>query len=91
MHHIGANYMHRKKKLVGNYTRMLSTILNKSWKQYLTCTATYLPLKKNIQDEQHMRNSAGESRIELWVTFFYGHLHMDMPVLAEYPELTYYC
>ena len=30
-----------EKKLDGNYTRMLRTILNKSWRQNSSCTATY--------------------------------------------------
>ena len=42
----------REKKLDGNYTRMLRTILNKSWRQHTTRHQLYGPLppiKKTIQ------------------------------------------
>ena len=40
-----------KKKLDGNYTRMLRTVLNKSWKHNLKnsfCMVTYLPSPKTL-------------------------------------------
>ena len=34
-----------------------------------------------------MCNTAGEVRINLYVTFSYGHFHTDMQVLADQQEL----
>ena len=50
-----------EKKLDGNYTRMLQAILNKSWKQHLTNTATYnSSWKLSKLDEPDMWDTAGE-------------------------------
>ena len=54
-----------KKKLDGNYTRMLRAILNKSWRQHPTdtnCTATCLLSRKLFKlDEPDMQDTAGEA------------------------------
>ena len=53
-----------EKKLDGNYTRMLRTILNKSWRQHPTKHQRYghLPsITKTITDEPDMQNIAGEA------------------------------
>ena len=55
-----------EKKLEGNYTRMLRSILNKSWRQqaaehqlYATCL---LSRKLSKLDEPDMQDTAGEAR-----------------------------
>ena len=62
-----------KKKLDGDYKRMLWAILNKSWRrntqQSRSCTATYHPSRKLSQlDESDCRRSRGEliSDVLLW-------------------------
>ena len=51
-----------EKKLDGNYTRMLRAILNKSWRQHPSYTATYHPSRKLSKlDEPDMQNTAGEA------------------------------
>ena len=42
-----------------------------------------------IQDEQDMRDTDGEARTNTIVTFSDRPLHMDVPALADQPELTY--
>ena len=86
MHHIDANKTH------GNYTKRLCTILNKSWKQYATKQQLYgqfAIILKTIQDRwtRHVRH-CWRSKNAL-VVFFYGPLHMNMPVLANQQELAY--
>ena len=47
----------------GNYTKMLRTILNKSWRQHLTKQQLYghlPPITKTIKAEPDMRDTAGE-------------------------------
>ena len=54
------------KKLKGNYTRMLRAILNKSWRQSSSCTATYLPSRKLSKlDEPDMQDTAGVAGMSL--------------------------
>ena len=54
-----------RKKLDGNYTRILRAILNKSLvntKQRTICTATYLPSRKLSKlDEPDMQDTTGEA------------------------------
>ena len=53
-----------KKKLDGNYTRMLRAILNKSWRQHPIKHQPYghlRPITKTIQDEPDMQDTAGEA------------------------------
>ena len=45
--------------------------------------------KTSKWDKQDMWDTARESRMDLWVKFLYGPLHMDIPVLANQQELTY--
>ena len=40
---------HMEKKIDGNYTRMLRTVLNKSWRQHPTKQQHLPPITKNIQ------------------------------------------
>ena len=58
-----------KKKLDENYTRMLRTILNKSWKQHPTnssCMVTYpLSHEPSKYDEQDMGSTAGRRKDQL--------------------------
>ena len=59
-----------KKKLDGNYTRMLRAILNKSWRQHpqdTKCTAT-CPLSRKLfkLDEPDMLDTAGEAGTSSW-------------------------
>ena len=64
-----------------------------SWKQHPTKRHLYghLPsISKIIQvDELDMRDTAGEARMNSLVMFFYGPLHMEVPVLADQQELIY--
>ena len=52
--------------------------------ELIRCSATYLPSHK-----QDILYTAGEVRMNSSVTFFYGLLQMDTPVLANQQELTY--
>ena len=70
-----------KKKLDGNYTRILRAVLNKFRKQL--CTATYLPSRKpSKKDDQDMLGTAAEERIHKR-GFLMGLKRMDTPVLAD--------
>ena len=57
----------KKKKLDGNYTRMLRAILNKSWWQHPTRHQLYgyLPPSRKLSklDEPDMQDTAGEARM----------------------------
>ena len=84
---------HMEKKLDNNYTKMLRTVLNKSWRQNCTKQQLYShqpPITKIIQIRQtrhvgHHWRSKGEliSDIVLWT------LHMDEPRLNDQLELIY--
>ena len=54
-----------KKKLDGNYTRMLRAILNQCWRQHLTRHQLYghLPPSRKLSklDEPDMQDAAGEA------------------------------
>ena len=68
-----------KKKLDGNYTRMLRAILNKSWRQHPTRHQLFghlPPTTKTILDEPDMQNTAGEARTNSSVMYCYGPPHM---------------
>ena len=74
------------KKLDGNHRRMLSAVLNKSWKQQ--------PIKQQLTS--HLENHPSKANnicMQCWKSkdefFFYGHLHIAMLVLADKQELTY--
>ena len=74
----------KEKKLDRNCTKMLRAILKKSWKQHSTKHQQYShlpPISKTIQIRRHAAQ----------VTFFYGPLHMDVPVLADQQELFHIC
>ena len=79
-----------EKKLDGNYTRMLSTILNKSWKQHLTKEqlSGHFPSISKTNQVRRTRHAA-EATINSEVTFFYGPRHIDVPVLADRQEIIY--
>ena len=71
------------KRLDGNYTRMLQAILKKSWLQHHTKQPLYvhlLPISKPIE-VRRTRHAwhCWRSKVEL-VTFYYGPLHMDVPI-----------
>ena len=63
-----------KKKLDGNYARMLRAILNKSWRQHPTRHQLYgtcLPSRKLYKlDEPDTQDTAGEARTNLSVMYF---------------------
>ena len=69
-----------KKKLDGNYTRMLRAILNKSWcntPQDTNYTATCLPSRKLYKsDEPDTQDTAGETRTNSSLMYSYGPPHM---------------
>ena len=69
-----------KKKLDGNYTRMLRAILHKSWRQHPTdtnYTATCLPSRKLYKlDQPDTQDTAGDARTNSSVMYSYGPPHM---------------
>ena len=72
-----------KKKLDGNYTRMLRAILKKSWRQHPTRHQLY---KLNEPDTQ---DTAGEIRTNLSVMYSYGPPHMAKQKRDDQLEHTY--
>ena len=82
-----------KKKLDGNYIRMLRAILNKSWRQNpqdSSCTATCLPSRKLSKlDEPDTQNTAGEARTNSSVMYSYGPPHMTKQKQDDQLEHTY--
>ena len=82
-----------KKKLDGNYTRMLRAILNKSWWQHPTWHQLYghlHPITKTIQVRRtRQRDTAGEARTKSSVMYFYGPPHMAKHKLDDQLEHTY--
>ena len=82
MHHMDANKTHRD----GNYSRMLQTILNKSWKQYPTKLHLYgnlPPFLKSDPSKRWTKHAGHCWRSKDEVMFFDGLLHMDIPVLTD--------
>ena len=73
-----------KKKLDGNYTRMLRAILNKSWRQHPTRHQLYGHL-----DEPDTRDTAGEARTNSSVMYSYGPPHMAKQKQDDQLEHTY--
>ena len=82
-----------KKKLDGNYTRMLRAILNKSWWQHPTKHQLYghcLPSQKlSNLDEPDMQDTAGEARTNSSVMYSYGPPHMAKQKQDDQLEHTY--
>ena len=81
-----------KKKLDGNYTRMLRAVLNKSWRQHPTRHQLYghlPPITKTIQDEPDTWDTAGEARTSSSVTYSNGPPQMAMQKQDDQLELTY--
>ena len=82
-----------KKKLDGNYTRMLRAILNKSWRQHpqdTNSTATCLPSRKLYKfDEPATQDTAREARTSSSVMYSYGPPHMAKQKQDDQLEHTY--
>ena len=82
-----------KKKLDGNYTRMLRAILNKSWRQHPTRHQLYgylPPITKTIQVRRtRHEDTAGEARTYSSVMYSYGPLHMAKQKQDDQLEHTY--
>ena len=79
-----------KKKLDGNYTRMLRAILNKSWRQPPTRHQLYghlPPITKTIQVRR--TRHAGEARTNSSVMYSYGPPHMAKQKQDDQLEHTY--
>ena len=78
---------------LGNYKRMLHAILNKSWKQHPTKQQLYdhLPLILQTIQVRQIRHVEHYwiSRNKLKLTFSYGLLHIDTPVLADQRKLIF--
>ena len=75
-----------KKKLDGNYTRMLRAILNKSWRQHPTRHQLYghlPPITKTMQE------TPGETGTNLSVMYSYGPPHMAEQKQDDQLEQTY--
>ena len=77
-----------KKKLDGNYTRMLRAILNKPWQQHPTRHQLYEPLSPVTKTIQ-VRRTAGEARTNSSVMYFYGPPHMAKQKQNDQLEHTY--
>ena len=82
-----------KKKLDGNYTRMLRAILNKSWRQHPTRHQLYghcLPSRKLYKlDEPDTQDTAGEARTNSSEMYSYGLPHMAKQKQDDHLEHTY--
>ena len=82
-----------KKKLDGNYTRMLRAILNKSWQQHPTRHQLYghlPPITKTIQVRRARHTeTAGEARMNSSVMYSYGPPHMAKQKQDDQLEHTY--
>ena len=82
-----------KKKLDGNYTKMLRAILNKSWRQHPTrhqLTATYLPSRKLSKlYEPDTQDTAGEAKTNSSVMYSNGPRHMARQKQDDQLEHTY--
>ena len=82
-----------KKKLDGNYTRMLRAILNKSWRQPpqgTKYTANCLPSRKLYKlDEPDTQDTVGEARTNSSVMYSYGPPHMAKLKQDDQLEHTY--
>ena len=79
-----------KKKLDGNYTKMLRAILNKSWRQHPTRHQLYghvPPITKTIQVRR--TRHAGEARTNSSVMYSYGPPHMAKQKQDDQHEHTY--
>ena len=79
------------KKLDGNYTRMLRTKLNRSWRQHPTKQQLYgHPSRKQFQlDEPEMQDTAEEVGTSSLVRYSYGSLHMAEQKQSDQLEPTY--
>ena len=70
--------------MVANFTFYYNNIKNSS------STDTYFPSQKpSEKDEQDIWETPGEARTNIYVMFFCGPLHIDVPVLANQQELIY--
>ena len=82
-----------KKKVDGNYTKMLRAILNKSWRQHPTRHQLYghlPPITKTIKlDEPDTQDTAGEARTNSSVMYSYGPPHMAKQKQDDQLEHTY--
>ena len=79
-----------KKKLDGNYTRMLRAILNKSWWQHPTRHQLYGQSWKLYKlDKPDMQDTAGEARTNSSVMYSYGSPHMAKLKQDDQLEHTY--
>ncbi len=78
-----------KKKLDGNYTRMLRAILNKSWRQHPTRHQLYGQLPPITKTIQVRRTTAGEARTNSSVMYFYGPPYMAKQKQDDQLEPTY--
>ena len=81
--------MDAKKKLDGNYTRMLAAIMTKSRQEDPTKQQLYghlPPISKTIP--QNLQEIAGELRTNSLVTLLYDSLHMNSLMLADQQRFT---
>ena len=69
---------------------LMGSVVLKMFGDLYNCTATYLPFQKASKlDEKDKRYTAGEPRTNSYMTFFYGPLHIDVPVLSNQQEVTH--
>ena len=72
---------HFEKKVAGNYTRMLRTVLNKFWKEHTKKQQLYGHLPPISQTLQERRTHARTNSYRL--------LHMDMSMLVDQQRCNY--
>ena len=81
-----------EKNLDWNYSRLLHAVLKNpgsNTSQNSSYMATYLPSHKSFEwNEEEMTSTAEEMRTNLYATFFYRPLHIDLPVLADRQRFT---
>ena len=76
-----------KKKLDGNYTRMLRAILNKSWKQHPHEATAERPLSSHLKNHPNQTCSTlleKQGRTHKWRSSMEP-FHIDVPVFADKP------
>ena len=77
----------------GNCTRMPTSYIQQILGEISCKTTAVRPpsLKPSKYDDQDMGNTAAEARMNSFVGFSYGSLHVDVPVLVDLLELHQLC
>ena len=78
-----------ERKLLGNYTRMLQTVLKEILKAILYKRVALWPLTSHLTNHPSKMKHAWKVKANSSVMFFYGLLHMNSPGLADQQGLVY--